>query len=186
MTILIAFAGRAGCGKDTAADYLKKHYGFIPMAFAAPLKRTAAVLFDLPEIYFHDRLLKETPLDTWDGLTPRHILQMLGTEAIRTTFGQDFWLKRWISEYRMHRNNTNVVVTDVRFNNEAQLIRDLGGVVIHLVRPDVQNLDQAASWHASEIGVGFVGNRDKRISNDGSITDLHIKIDQLFIVEAAQ
>lgn len=180
MTTLIGFTGRAGCGKDTAASFLVKEYGFTPMAFASPLKKTAAALFGLPETYFHDRELKEKPLEDWDGMSPRHMLQLLGTEAVRNTFGANFWIKRWLSEYRGLPYGTDVVVTDVRFNNEAQAIRDLGGTVIHIVRPDNAQLDAPAAAHGSEAGVAASFQRDRLIMNDGTIEYLHAKLEQLF------
>lgn len=178
MSILIGFAGRAGCGKDTAANYLAREMGFKTMAFAAPLKKTAAALFGLPEGYFHDRDLKERPLEDWDGLSPRHMLQLLGTEAVRNTFGTDFWIKRWMNEYRGLALCCDVAVTDVRFNNEAQAIRDLGGTIVHIVRVDPNDLDDKALAHASEGGVSM-SLADYVINNEGSLNDLYDKLDSM-------
>lgn len=181
MSIIIGLTGRAGCGKDTAAEHLQREYGFHPMAFAGPLKKTAATLFNLPETYFHDRELKEKPLEDWDGLSPRHILQLLGTEAVRCTFGENFWIKRWINEYGSLVLGTSVVVTDVRFNNEAQAIRDLGGVIVHIARTRAPTcLDAPASGHASEGGVLFYPTKDIIIRNDGTIVDLWAQVDDMF------
>lgn len=183
MGILIGLTGRAGSGKDTAADALVEQFGFVKMAFAAPLKRTASVLFNLPECYFHDRDLKEKPLEDWDNLSPRHMLQLLGTESVRNVFGDNFWIKRWISEYGQMTCDTNVVVTDVRYNNEAEAIRSLGGVIIHVRRPGENGLDSSAGSHSSEKGVDFNSRRDSWVNNTGSIEDLHKKMRAFFTLE---
>lgn len=178
MSIIIAFTGPAGCGKDTAAAYLKDKYGFTTTSFAGPLKKTASALFGIPEIFFHDRELKEKPLEDWDGLSPRHMLQLLGTEAIRTTFGDNFWIKRWLSDYGRMVCGTSVSITDVRFNNEAQMVRDLGGIVVHIQRPGDLGLDPSAGAHVSEGGVA-IGRRDRTVQNGGTIEDLYVKLDTL-------
>lgn len=179
MSILIGLTGRAGCGKDTVAEHLEADYGFSTMSFAGPLKKTAATLFNLPDLYFHNRELKEKPLEDWDGLSPRHILQMLGTEAVRNTFGENFWIKRWLNEYSGVSIYSNVVVTDVRFNNEAQIIRDLGGIIVHIVRPGDRSLDLAAGKHASEVGIKLYPN-DITMRNEGTLGNLSAKVDAMF------
>lgn len=178
MSILIGITGRAGSGKDTVAGYLQHRYGFEPMAFADPLKEAAAILFNLPVYYFHDRELKEQVIEDW-GMSPRRMAQVFGTEAVRANFGADFWIKRWLQEYRSRVVSTNVVLTDVRFNNEAQAVRDLGGTIVHIERPGFTCLDLAASAHVSEAGA-VRRPVDKVVLNDGSIDDLFAKVDDLF------
>lgn len=178
-SILLGITGRANSGKDTVAHYLEAEYGFVPMAFADPLKEAAAAMFGVPIAWFHDRNRKEQVIEQWE-MSPRHMAQRLGTEAVRHTFGPDFWIKRWLAEYREMRASDHVVVTDVRFNNEAQAIRDLGGTVLHISRPGEITLDAAASAHASEAGVTFFSGTDKEIYNGGTIEDLYTKINDLF------
>lgn len=183
MSILIGITGRAGSGKDTVAEHLREAYGFEPMAFADPLKEAASAMFNVPLWYFHDRDLKEVILPEWE-MSPRHMAQRLGTEAVRGTFGQDFWIKRWIQEYHTIPTGIDIVVTDVRFNNEAQAIRDMGGLVLHISRPGEVALDSSAAVHASEAGVSYFSSRDKTIINDGTIGDLYRKVDLLFSLGA--
>lgn len=180
MSILIGITGRAGSGKDTVAGYLQHKYGFQPMAFANPLKEAAAILFNLPVYYFHDRELKERVVEDWD-MSPRRMAQILGTEAVRTNFGADFWIKRWLQEYRAMTIDQNVVLTDVRFNNEAQAVRDLGGTVVHIVRPGDSTLEIAAMQHESESGVTYNDGRDKIVLNDSSMDALFARVDALFV-----
>lgn len=179
MGLLIGITGRAGAGKDTFADHLCLNYGFEAMAFADPLKGAASIMFDVPVHYFYDRDLKEEIIPEW-GMSPRHMAQRLGTEAVRNTFGPDFWIKRWLQGYRAMPISLDVVVTDVRFNNEAQAIRDLGGVIVQIKRPGESELDTSAMAHASETGIGYFSSHDKIIVNDGTIADLHAKVSVLF------
>jgi hypothetical protein len=63
MTIkLIGLAGKAGTGKDTAADHLEEHHAFARYAFAAPIRAMLAAGLDIDDEYFRDRELKEAPL----------------------------------------------------------------------------------------------------------------------------
>ena len=67
-----------------------------------------------------------------------------------------------------------MVVTDIRFENEAAMIRELGGSVWHITGRQAE-LGGAAS-HQSEAGVVFVPGTDLMIDNSGSIADLHVKL----------
>lgn len=145
---LIAIHGRARSGKDTLAKLLMKHEPFIRMAFADPLKQAVAGLFNIPQsTAFSDD--KNQMLDYW-GLTLRDVLQRFGTEAMRGTFGQQFWIERWLCEYNGYKvKDANVVITDCRFENEAQAVKQMGGYVVQLSR-DVEGLQGVESQHISE------------------------------------
>lgn len=167
MTTLIAFTGRAGAGKDTAAQALIDR-GFQRMAFADCLKEVVALLADEPVGWYHDPVLKEEFSHAL-GMTRRSALQLMGTEGVRKIFGADFWasrlLRRW---HTLGRPNT--VITDCRFDNEASLVRLEGGTVIKVVRPG-SALDGVQMQHASELGVSD-DLVDVYIYNDGTLEDL--------------
>lgn len=166
--ILLGLHGKAGSGKDTFCRLLQDLRPFHRMAFADPLKEAAGPLFGLPREKLFDDDFKSFYHHHW-GMSIREIYQKLGTEVMRAVFGDDFWIKRWEWEYV----NTvgDVVVTDVRFENEAAKIRDLGGLVVHVMRPDRQALDERAEAHASEAGIECMFG-DYMISNDGTLDDL--------------
>lgn len=176
MGILIGLTGRAGVGKDQVAKHLSTRYDFKPMAFAAPLKKAAAEIFGIEEVYFHDRGLKESTAPHW-GITPRVMMQVLGTQGVRNNFGQDFWVKRWLLDYAKIKETENVVLTDIRFANEARVVQDLGGVMVHITRP---GFSEAAIDHESESGVPFNSRTDHVLVNDSSIRELYNKVDDLF------
>ena len=174
---LIGLAGKAGAGKDTVADYLWEKEGAIKIAFADALRAAGTSIFDLDPRNFLDRDLKEAEVEYW-GMTPRRMLQLLGTEATKPVFGDDIWLKRWFLSYSAVRDTDHVVVPDVRFDVEAGAIRNLGGTIIHIIRPGA-GLPGAAGEHASEAGIELQDG-DLYLLNDGTTYDLGNKVDELW------
>lgn len=181
--ILIALHGKARSGKDTFARGLLANHGFVRMAFADPLKSAVAGLFNIPQqTAFSDD--KTQVLPAW-GLTLRDVLQRFGTEAMRGTFGDDFWIKRWHAEYRECIKVSNVIVTDLRFPNEAEMIRSMGGTIVHIQRED-GGLAGSAAQHASEQVLPFEQG-DRIVENNGSLDKLAAKARMIVNdIEAAQ
>ncbi len=99
------------------------------------------------------------------------------------TFGRDVWLKRWKLSYEMIKGSENVVVPDVRFPQEAELIRELGGYIVQLNRKGENGLDAAAKAHVSEAGIA-VKYLDFVLHNDSGITDMYLAMAD-FIEEKA-
>lgn len=139
MKTLIALAGPAGAGKSTAAEILAREHGFHRERFAAPLKAMFRSLLWCANLGQEeiDRMtegdLKQTPHPALMGRTPRHAMQTLGTEWARDTISPDLWVglaRRRIEP--MRRRGKAIAFEDCRFENEAQLVRALGGVVIRL------------------------------------------------------
>jgi hypothetical protein len=163
---LVGLTGKARCGKDTVGAILYDEFDVVPYGFADPLKDATSILLYRPErqIYGDDDFDREAILPEW-GFSIRHFLQKLGTEGLRQLFGEDFWVKRLLIE--IADGTSDVVVTDVRFENEAKAIRRRGGTIWHIERPDPSGLDEEAQAHASEAGVEFQQG-DVRIVNDGS------------------
>lgn len=176
---LIGLTGLARSGKDTFARFLVEKHGFKQMAFADPVKLTAAPLFGFSYEYVFSDQFKFEVQRPW-VLTGREILQKLGTEAIRGTFGDDFWIRRLIDAYLVtYAGVESVVVTDVRFENEAEAIREQGGVIVHIKR-QAAGLKGAEATHSSERGVKL-GGRDLVVENDGTLEELLDKASRLMI-----
>lgn len=167
-TKLIGLTGLAGCGKDTFAEKLSFHSSNVKLyAFADPLKSAASAIFNVPLDVFYIQSLKEKTDPFW-GISPREMLQKLGTEACRNTFGPDIWIKSGQTHVNdMLLGNSRVIVTDVRFDNEAQWIIDNGGIVIDIQRDNLKK--QNKHNHVSEQGI----TTDKFIiKNNGTLEDL--------------
>lgn len=165
MRQLIGLVGVARAGKDTVADFLHQYRQFCRRAFADPLKDTAATLFGLPldAFYLGDR---EQPDPFW-GISPREMLQKLGTESVRNVFGEDFWIRRM--ELSLPPGES-VVITDVRFPNEVAAVRRWGGTIWGIRRPGVAPVSPHISERMAAEDLDAVC--DRVLMNDGSLDDL--------------
>jgi hypothetical protein len=193
--LLIGMIGHAGSGKDTCGDYLIENYAFAKDAFARPLKDAARILFDLTDEQLYGT--RKEAIDVRWGVSPREMMQFLGTEVARDAFqrllpgiGEDFWLEHFrvrraaaLARYHAHpgSNTSNVVVCDVRFPNEAKLIKSMGGVLIRVNRPNHNQFAGAhaankKAAHASEVQMNAIVGIDYTIENDGTLEDLYVKL----------
>ena len=142
--MIIGLVGLKGCGKDTAADYFITHYdNWIKGSFADSLKDTCACVFgwdrELLEGSTQDsRAWRETS-DTWwsekldrPNFTPRIALQVVGTDLWRNQFNDNIWLLSF--EKKLLTIRENVIITDCRFPNEIDLIKQLGGIIVRVRR----------------------------------------------------
>jgi hypothetical protein len=163
--VIVGFCGPMGCGKSTAAAHLVNSYSFVRTRFAGPLKAMMKALgLTDAEIDGH---LKETPCELLGGKTPRHAMQTLGTEWGRNLIDGDLWVRAWRKSLPDRRD---VVVDDVRFPNEARMVRSMNGLIIQIEREGTGGLCQ----HASELQ-GITG--DITIKNNGSRDDLFDQLD---------
>ncbi len=166
---LIGLAGRAGVGKSTVAEMMWLEHQFLEMAFADRLKVVVSAMFGWDRLELDDRAFKEAVDPTW-GFTPRTALQLMGTEALQTAFGKDVWVRAWLQVYSEIKDAHDVVVSDVRFEHEAEAIRALGGTVVHILRPDAHPANGVPN-HKSESGIIQCWG-DYVITNTGTLGDL--------------
>lgn len=155
---LIGIAGNAGTGKSTAAKFIKNFYSpvydYQIRSFAAPLKLAATNLFGIEKLYFTSSELKEEEHPYWE-MSPRVMLQKLGTECVREVFGENFFVARmefgFIKDYDFSAD-VCVVIDDVRYQNEADWVVRNGGKIIRLTRPGFTG-KVGVKEHASEAGI---------------------------------
>jgi hypothetical protein len=174
--LIVGLTGSAGAGKSSAAAYLNGQ-GFQVIKFAGGLKKMAAAIGLSPRHIEGD--LKEVPCDLLCGKTPRFLMQRLGTELGRDMIGKDFWVNIWKNEVNSLPEGTPVVTDDCRFPNEEEALRSLGGKIIRIQRQI--DTTTATFNHESEqhiIKADFV------VLNDGSFSDLHSALDQIFKLAA--
>ncbi|WP_443699403.1 deoxynucleotide monophosphate kinase family protein [Pseudomonas sp.] len=177
--LLIGLTGRARSGKSTAAEHLVGTYLLEHYAFADPLRDGLMAIFNLdPSDFEGDR--KEQPL-AWLERSPRQLMQSMGTEWARNTVHPDVWVK--LAEQNLDYMTKALgavlgfVVSDVRFENEAHLIRRKGGTVIHIGRDDAQ----AVNPHISEAGVA-VRQDDLILRNNGTVDEFLRSLDEVFLM----
>lgn len=157
--LIVGICGAAGVGKSTAADYLERRYGFNRRRFAGPIKAMMKA-FGLTEAHV-DGDLKAEPCELLGGKTPRQAMQWLGTEWGRDLVCPDLWIRAWAASLPAFGN---VVVDDVRFENEAAEIRKRNGMIIML-----RGRGGIPGTHISE---SLPIKPDLIISNKGSVTEL--------------
>lgn len=172
MSRLIGIAGKAGSGKDTAGAHLVDRHGFDQYAFADPIRAMLGSLGAFPASDLVDRDTKEVVIG-WLGKSPRQMAQTLGTEWGRELVHPQLWVlmaqRRWEAAQAA---GEDLVITDVRFENEVLWVKAQGGQVIALERSGAA----AVSAHASEqFDISAVA--DVVISNNGTIDELKSGVD---------
>ena len=208
--MIIGICGFIGSGKDTIADYLVNIHQFRRESFANSLKDAVSAVFDWDRAMLEGRTRQSREwreqVDPWwaerldmPDLTPRYILQYWGTEVCRRAFHDDIWIAAL--ENKLRNSQDDIVISDCRFPNEIQSIRDSGGIVVRVVRgpePEwynaavsanrgsIGNIDWALSKrrleqskvHASEYS--WVGTKfDAVIDNNSSLDDLFTQVNDL-------
>lgn len=170
---VIGLTGPAGVGKDTVGLMLCLHYGFVKHAFAKPIKDMLCAIGFAAED-FEDREIKERVIPQI-GVSYRTLAQTLGTEWGRS-INPDFWLQIAKMRYEsLHQDPLvmGMVITDVRFENEAEFVRQ-HGTLIHICGRAYE-MEPGAKAHSSEAGVQFKAC-DRRVTNDGSLIDLYRRV----------
>lgn len=182
---LIGLVAGKRCGKDTFADYIIKKQGYIKYGFADPLKEACRHLF----LFNNEQLYgecKEDFDDRWKT-TPRKIYQQVGTEMFRNYFQTlfpenkniscgNFWVYRfklWYQEEIKKNPDIKIIISDIRFQNEADIITELGGSLIKIIRKT-----NFKDMHSSEIGICKIKS-DYIIINNSTLANYYKTIDIL-------
>lgn len=190
--VIIGFRGKRGAGKDTAASFCDQ---LVKVAFADKLRSAVHSVFGLSYDQMLDRNLKDAVVDSW-GLTPRFILQRFGTEVARSIHSetwiralkreidadsdQGLWPPVEVSENGQPGGRRvwqveipAFAITDVRFINEANAIKEWGGYVVEITRPGCDGDN-----HASETeldGYPF----DYTLANDSTLEEFKKRVEDL-------
>lgn len=155
----IGLVGYSQSGKDTVADILVKNYGYTRVAFADKIREFLYGLNPMvacsPTGYLQDLV----NLVGWDVAKQepqvRRLLQDLGNSA-RKTIDENVWVTLALGNIDV---NQRVVITDVRFENEAMMIKLMGGQL----------------WRVKRVGVGPVNDHVSESELEG------YKVDQIFV-----
>lgn len=172
--------------------------------FSGALKKVASILTGIPVHKFEDQEFKEsflgnewhieveTPLDVVFGdvqfmkmMSVRELLQKLGTDAIRNGLHPNAWVNAAMAGYKptivgYDGNGSPVselphwIFTDCRFPNEAQAVKDRGGVVIRVDRPGVGPVND----HPSETALDD-WDFDYKIANVSDLESLKYTVQLL-------
>ena len=167
---VIGFAGKARSGKDTAGKYMVDNYDFKHYYFSKPLKEATKIMFGLTDEQIKN---KEKPAEPW-GRSPRELYQRLGTDIARS-IDVNVWVKG-ADIFVRDNPGRSVVITDVRFSNEAFWIRSHGGLVVFL-QSETRGIYENGE-HSSENGLTSE-DVDIYLENDGTINALYEKLEGL-------
>jgi hypothetical protein len=182
--MIIGINGYAGSGKDTVGTILQQidrdsHWEI--KKWAGKLKQVAELLTGIPVEKFEDQEFKKTNLGKqWNDrinnpMSVRDFLQKLGTEGLRDGLHTNTWVNALMADYKCVPADRapngwdcdNWIITDTRFPNEAQAIKDAGGIIIRVTRPGIGPVND----HPSETGLNQ-WNFDYEIQNDGTLENL--------------
>lgn len=181
--MIIGLVGYIGAGKGTVRDILVREHGYHGFAFADALKDAVAQIFVWPRQLLEgdsnaSRSFREKPDVWWSHklgyeVTPRLMLQKMGTEACRHNIADNIWiaaLEKRIQGYE------DIVISDVRFPNEIDFVRSVGGKVFQVCRGPAPTEAERAKMHISETA-WYDYPVDMVIDNNGTLTDLKRNVD---------
>ena len=194
--MLIGLCGLIGSGKGTVADTLVGKHNFQKISFADKLKDGVASIFDWPRDLLEGNTLegrnwREQPDTFWTNeckqeITPRHVLQVFGTECMRHGFFDGIWVSL-VKQKIIDNPTQNYVIPDVRFPNEVEIIKSLQGKMALVKRgedpqwfTDYENKGiKPIDVHASEWSWAKT-NFDIILRNNGTLEDLHQQVEIFF------
>lgn len=163
--------------------------------FAGKLKQIASLLTGIDVEKFEDQEFKKTLLGREWGtvkhnplnvipvfenvqfnhlMSVRELLQKLGTEAMRVGLHENVWVNALFTDFK---GDIHWVVTDMRFPNEMEAIKEKGGITIRVIRPGT-----ATGTHPSEIALDNA-KFDYEIINDGTMEELINKVRNILVKE---
>lgn len=164
MPVLVAICGKKRHGKGTLKDYLigcwQKRFPDWPvygLSFAGPLKQGCQPMFGFSDAQVYGDSKED--LDPFWQVKPREMLQEIGTDIFRdylpTKYPQlhSFWIRRLQRELYQIPHQSLIIIDDCRFPNEFTMLRDLGAIMLRVVRPALMITPQSGSEHPSETAL---------------------------------
>lgn len=162
--------------------------GWKQISFADKIKDITCIIIGCTREQLEDREFKEKELgEEWSynewynestysviKLTPRKIMQIIGTDFGRQMIHSNIWIN---STFNNYKNSDNWIITDVRFPNEAKAIKDREGFLIRINRDSFKNFK-----HLSEIALDNY-QFDYIIDNNSTIEDLTVKVKEILLKE---
>lgn len=172
--MIIGLSGKARAGKDSVAQMLVEDYGFTRLAFADVIK---TCVYALDPIISLSGLRLQHLIDAngWEAAKEfpevRRLLQVFGTEVGRNLIDEQIWIEMTLAGAKA---SSNIVISDVRFKNEAEEIKYQGGQVWRITRAVGDTID----FHRSETDLDS-WNFDYYVPNNGSLDDLKNEVREI-------
>jgi len=214
--MLVGICGAKGAGKNEAAKVLIHRHAFTPIAFADPLKVAVREIFSFTYNQVNGSFEEKEAVDPRWGISPRQAMQWFGTESMRGAFGREAiragaWTPEdaaaiWIRvlehqiKTRLYETTSRIIITDVRFPDEAEWVLKSGGVLLDVWRPGISppplnfktrlmrflRRRAGTEAHSSEDGPdlrrlhGLYPYRIFRIYNTGGLEELYAQVEEVY------
>jgi hypothetical protein len=163
---IIALSGKSGSGKDAFAKFACER-GYERLAFADPLKEAVQGMYGFTREQLWGEL--KNVVDPYWGITPRKACQDLGT-IMRNAAGLDFWIRALVKRMDPAKN---YVVTDMRYQNEAEAMALTGARLVRIERPNnPSGLKGEAAAHPSETELDEWTRWDRIVVNCRDLSHL--------------
>ena len=179
---LIGVLGRKRSGKDTYGNYVIEKYNFKRYAFADPIKNILKVMFDFSDLQLNEE--KEKVDNRWN-VCPRTVLQKFGTEICRNDLikyipelnldNHTLWIKLFKIFYEKNKDK-DIVITDVRFLDEINIIKSYGGKIIKINRDNLEEDNHSSEMDIDNYSEDLI---NYSIDNNYSYDDLFSQIDTI-------
>lgn len=174
--MIIGLIGKKGSGKTTASKRFVDHYDFKLVPFKDQLikemkKNFPDTIRELTRVYN----LSVDELFTQKPPIMRALLQNYGTE-VRRGDSTDYWISKWEETVRTYHEFEDVVVDDVRFINEAETIKSLGGVLVYIALEGQELTDK----HVSETEMDQIPFEYMITASRGDIGGIYKQIDLIY------
>jgi hypothetical protein len=158
------YKGSSNCiGKDTVADLVCSLVKGTKYSFANKPKKMLCLLTNTKMFHWNNHLFKDKVIFyNRDGneYTGREYLIKFA-EGIKQTMGEYVWIDALFDE--IEQSNSNPVISDIRFFNEAQQFTQMGGTIIYLNRDNsyVKDLEQVKIVSLPNVKMVNANDRDE-------------------------
>jgi dephospho-CoA kinase len=182
--MLIGLTGKIGSGKTLSTEYFKCK-GFTEYSFAEPLKEIGKI-FGFTDRQLYGSQTDKLELHEYWNVSSRKFLQKVGTELFRETLpklipemniSESIWID--LFKIKVKNSDVNYIISDIRFLNEAETVKKLGGIIIKLERNNITfSQDRFELVHQSEQEIDKI-KPDYIINNNGDKETLFKSIDTI-------